>query len=1316
MNNLGRANWSLIGIVLVILMMVFVLADIPEWVGDEVNYTTSEDVVYYHNLSANITGFNNDVIFAINTLQTDIYWTNASGRFQTTEEIISNWIKIYNSTTGNLTLNATYDNQTGFFEIPLQATNITDSKSGTVPFYFMINATNDFPEFSNLNVTYNLSSGENFNEYVNATDEEEHYPLFFNVSFLSNCTHALWSGRNDNENCSIFNLTNVSDTSTSIDFMPGLNDAGVYWANVSVMDAAMNYNCTSGYCEVGYNETNKTTYQIVEFNVLSSLTVNVSNCTGQTLTENEAFICYVNITTKSPEDELNTSSLAFLNNSDVPYQVGGETYIVYNASWFYGFNQTNSSNYMRTIQINVTPQKEEIGNWTINFTAEDRTSGEPTRTESIYLYVTRNASLNDAPELGSLSDVTTSVLKGEEINLSVIDDDLVIPDKQDGYNETTTFTYEILNRSNLSQSISFSNFNLTTLYMPVISGGKLTNETTAKINFTANSSEGGNYTINVNATDVNGSVSSRIFNLTILPNNFPYWNQETYQFNLTVNSTLGTTSAFSLNLTNLTGEAWANDSDGDTLSFTNTTAFQNFNLTSAGIISFTPWKQDVGIWEFNITANDGYLSNTTSFIFNISNINSAPFVDRSQLYSGDANALVDFSKLNVTTQEGNYTRLYIYIYDNDFLIINKTAYNESLSIVTTITNISVVVEAINFSFDYQSSACGDNCTIYLANFTPENNNMGNYTVNINSTDESNSSNWTTLNLVINSFDDSPILMNLTNQTSVVNRSLYYNINATDEEDGNDTVGVLNFSYNFISGTDFINDNETIFNTTSGILNITFNQSYAGKYHLNITVNDSSSNTDSGDFWIYVYDFPNVTFPSLSNNFSLSENVTSNLTFTVNHSVGDNLTYEFYIDEVLRYNLSYYGNGTNLTWEFTPNFTDETYGNFTNLTLITYPSSFNLTNRTELNTTTNWSVNISYTNFPVNFTETIDNQLGYYNAVITINLSEHFSDIDHEDNYYNQTVNFTISSNSSSSIICSPYASVSSDWMLTLPAPGGVTVEILNITAIDYNSTNSSLSNVTSNNFTVTFTTPSTTTVETPSSGGSGGSSTIIKYYSLKIIFPNGDVMIHEEPHIQIPLLIKNEGLTALRGINLTSEISFNNEWTEDVSVSFAEDYIDELLLGESKNITMDIYANTDRSGKYKASIFANVSSPKFSDWASFYIYLNKTNVTEVESRIIFTEKFVAENPQCIELTEVVEESKELFKQGRIDEALKKSEEVITACKNSIASNENLNWGESVMGSIFYYLSFSILFVLVLGVIIYIYKRVKLTKPQEEDYI
>ncbi len=49
-------------------------------------------------------------------------------------------------------------------------------------------------------------------------------------------------------------------------------------------------------------------------------------------------------------------------------------------------------------------------------------------------------------------------------------------------------------------------------------------------------------------------------------------------------------------------------------------------------------------------------------------------------------------------------------------------------------------------------------------------------------------------------------------------------------------------------------------------------------------------------------------------------LTANLTFQANHSVANNLTFDIYIQDtnntnVLRNSLDFYGNNSNLTWQF-----------------------------------------------------------------------------------------------------------------------------------------------------------------------------------------------------------------------------------------------------------------------------------------------------------------------------------------------------------------------------------------------------------------
>ena len=110
-------------------------------------------------------------------------------------------------------------------------------------------------------------------------------------------------------------------------------------------------------------------------------------------------------------------------------------------------------------------------------------------------------------------------------------------------------------------------------------------------------------------------------------------------------------------------------------------------------------------------------------------------------------------------------------------------------------------------------------------------------------------------------------------------------------------------------------------------------------------------------------------------------------------------------------------------------------------------------------------------------------------------------------------------------------------------------------------------------------------------------------------------------------------------------VRFNDEFTGDVKISLEEDYIDLLRQEESKNFTLKINANTQKSGKYKATIYANVSSPKFSDFGDFFIVLKKTNESSAEQLLVFTEELLKENSECLELTELFREAEKMFELG-----------------------------------------------------------------------
>ncbi|MBD3252525.1 hypothetical protein GF386_02235 [Candidatus Pacearchaeota archaeon] len=1197
-----------------------------------------------------------------------------------------------NLTTGILTVNSTEDNHTGRFNLSIEVFEYEPDRAGqTDVFYYMINATNDAPEFSNVSSSYNVSQSQVFLEYINATDEpsEEHYPLYFNLTFV-NCSLAVWSDRG---NCSLLDIVTVNDSYGMMNLTPTLNDVGSYEANLSVMDFGENYTCISDYCEPNYSQ-NKTTYYsgLIVFNVLSELSIDATDCNNAIFQENTSNQCIINVTTRGESDVVNLSSLALLRN----YEGGNVT----NESWFYADNKTNSSGNIINVYINVTPGKTEVGNWTINFTAYDVSYSE-SLTEQINISV--NRTYNDVPELEEIQDLNASIDYLTKINLTCYDDDMLIPDKNAsfGFNETINFTAVILNQSNLSQELDLNDFQLVIFEMPVPG----TNRSTARMEFKPNSSDVGDYTINVSAVDRDGSIDVKMFNLTVFSNEAPKWNLNTDTF--VINEDDSFYINFSENVT---------DPDGDDFNFTYSinNDFSSFSLTEdEGIVNFTALDVDVGEHLVSINVSDGYLINETTLNFTIYNIDDNPVIETPLTV---VNATVAANS-NISAIENNVTTIYLYVEDDDYKIKQKDFYEENISINYTITgnntNLFQFVKNPNFP-----PPDGNKAQFY-AIFTPNDSDIGLYEVYVNITDNNGFNDSLQFNITISDYNFYPVLMELENKSLLVNDSLYYRINATDVEDGssNETGNYnLTFDYGFISGDDFINDNESIFNTTTGELNMSFNDSHSGYHEINISVNDTYGNINSEIFSISVYDYPVINSPDVSYVFNLAENNSYNLTFNANHTVGDNLSYNFYIDRngarTLRYSANYYGNGSDFIWEYSPNFSEETHG-VTNLTLVVYSSNANISNISKYNDSRTWNFTINHTDSPLSFIDNIDDRSG--SSPQQINLSNHFLDSDASDSVYNQTVGFTYTLiNSSGGTISVEIVNWTNG---TLP---GITFSasqdgsgIYSVTGQEYNISNSShiIRNVTSNNFTISLEAEDPDPDPEPDTGGGGGGSgTIPRPVAFKLIAP-GHIKGYSDKEIKIPLMIQSKSTRSFSGISLNSSLYSNGSLFKDVRSYFDVDYIDRLAVGESKNVTLTLYFGENRSGSFKVVINASSRVPFYTDWAEIVLDLSPSGAGagDTSRLILFTEEFLVENPECAEITEILNEAKEYYQQGDYDRAREKAEEAINACKRSISQKSLFK--ERLKGPflISFYLLIAIVLSVLLGVSYYYFKRLKFGK-------
>jgi hypothetical protein len=1104
-----------------------------------------------------------------------------------------------NSATGMLRINITLDANTGNKKIEL---NVRDTESTTQSGILEVDITavNDQPVFINLeNRTFNMSAV--FENVVNVIDEENNIPFVLTINFTS-CSLAQWSTRGNN--CTLFTGSQYAFNGTTgvlnISFTPSRNDVGSYIINFSVMD-----NSSLG---------NKTTSKIINFTVLNIDSAPYFRyvCDNErNATEDYVFSCWINAT-----DIDEVSNLTF----------------VANFSWFKfnnsGTNSTivacnSSTSYNASALVNFTPTDLSVGNWSIAITVWDLGLGQEaakSNSTSIWFFVNNT---EDNVSLNPISNYT--LYENTTVYIYARDDDLLVPDKS-VKNESLAFA------SNTSWA-SVSSYS-----------------SSAKIEFDYNYVYGtygnGNYSVRINVTDTAGNFAERSFVLNVMGDNAAVWNSSISKV-FAIYENNGTYLNLSLNVT---------DPNGDTLtfSFANDSSFPRFNLgAQTGEINFTPDDSDVGYHNVTVNASDSKLNSLISFNFTVYNINDNPHIETPIKSADLVNASVD-SYSNVNCSEDSYVLLSFWAQDEDFKITQKNYYNESSVINVTINGPNTTL--LNF---IKNSAFGpmpgSNRSKFEAVFIPKKSDVGNYSVTINLSDSSNASKIFIFNLTVFSTEHSPVLMELSSQNSSINRYFYYQINASDTEDGNSSSpGNFNFTFGYamLSGSDIFN--ATNFNSTTGIMNITFSSNQGGKYRMNISVNDTGNMKDFADFWIYVYDLPNISYPYLNSSFNLSENTGYNFTFRANHSIGDYLVYKLFIGEngtnTLRQNTTYYGNNTDLIWSFTPNFTDESYGNYKNLTLLVYSSLF-----PEINSSSVWNIGINHSNAPVTFSGNIGNQQTDFNNDILIPLSDYFSDIDYFDSFYNQTLRINVSSNATPSYI----GWAVTDFTLNLTSLIAVK-ELLNITISDLNGS-VVLTNATSNNFEVEFTTPPSVSVPTSSSGG-GLSETPV---ALKIIVTD-KVSAYAHQKITVPLRLENRGKRTFSYINLTATAFKDGNPSDKVMAVLDRTYFEHLDRGESENFTLSLFFENNSKGNYEVIVNATSKIPNYEDWAKIHISLQELNDSGNEDFLIFAEEFLAENPECIELKEIVAEARKYYEQGNMDKARLLTDSAIEACREAIS--------------------------------------------------
>ncbi len=1194
----------------------------------------------------------------------------------------------------NITVNVT-DNQSAWdsitWEVNVTNENRAPINNDTIP---NITMQEDTPQLDEINLTDYF--------YDNDTDD---YPMVYDVVFVGQ------------ENLTV--LINTTEPN-NVSFIPDNNFFGINTVRFSCFDG---YNTT--YSEqvsinvTGVNDdpvvtqvTNKTAYA----GTLFQLQIQASDPDNDPLTYyDNTSIFNINPSNGFISEWLETAdidnhsilinvsdgitnvsmifNLSVINNTapvlggkplpDLITTEGTSTYYEFNAtdadvfdtllftttsspSWNVIFNVTTTNNSASGAEcyMSFTPQQADVGIWTITLNVTDNKGSVDTDTFTINI-----TDFEYDPELSPIPNFRIKVNKT--------------------FNTTISATDEDGNLNSFGENSSMFN---------IVPDGDGSTKT-GYIEFTPDDADIGENWVNITINDITGR-----------------YDWQLVLFNVTLNTppiidTIGNQTGLEDHLFQI--QINATDPDiQDILVFSDNSTL--FNISSDGIISFTPIVNDTGEYVINITVTDGESNDSKLMNLTIGDYNDYPFW-KPYLNTYYTNMT---SAYNTTT----WTSSNILNYSTNFTVWNTTLYEKNLTIII-MDAIDEESPTLSFSVSYENFTNASNDTVYSgielitmtsydgntaqANFTPNNSQVGVYYVNFTIDDGTGRINRTTQRLEIFNVNDAPIILNYTpnithNVTMPENSSMQFNVTAIDIDYGDS----LHYQW--------VLDNENI--TGANTSNYTYETHFfsAGIRNLTILVLDESNTSSLINWTINVTNVnrlgwfgqirhhnythfneglvkTNVTVLPLHGGIILNPGiVTTGIYESKVLDSGETNYYHQFATLNWTGNVTPANNNTNITFDvyfqtrtaegLTPmtcpptissNYTNTTY-NASGMPIISDNErciQYKLVMSTN-NTSEKPAINSVYLGF-----EIADKEQEQNTNQSWIDLDTYFFDPDIDDNItFNvttgndtelQNLNITIDTETHKVFVITSNSFIG-DTYIKFHMFDGYNTTTSNIIKIDI---------VEAETFPEVIIVPV---------GGGGSVSQPVPYevpkyvatpVSFRLLAPQA-VTTYANETMEIPINIFNSNFTMA---NLKLKASTPNK---NVNLKLSRDKFTKLEPNEKQFVTL--YVESHKTyGMYEILIEAEADATSVAEdgkeTTSHFIERAKVfvnsllkasgNESQVNTKLAFAEDLLSTNQECLELNEFLKKAKNLVEQEKTAEATKMLDQVIESCKYLVAPKE-----------------------------------------------
>jgi len=857
-------------------------------------------------------------------------------------------------------------------------------------------------------------------------------------------------------------------------------------------------------------------------------------------------------------------------------------------------------------------------------------------------------------------------------------------------------TYQIMNSNNLSQ------FQSLLIY---VNASDRENDTLSF--YSSNSiysiAETSNYSIG------NTSYATAIINITNMSNNYVI----TQSFNITVNDgKQNTIVPIILNITNVNDPPQISEISYNPINTLGNTNISNLVAYGSALLTYKVNASDIDDLTYdaantgirNYSTNDpvNFPINVTSGIlsFTLTQNGTYPFT----VYVTDGAGITANRSaiLNVITNNPPYfiyTPIIIYCNETDYYNWN---HNCIFNLSKYANDSDIAYGDFIKTYWTNSSFFTINDSTGIVNFFADQSYVGTHSIMFNITDNRSATNSTLFSLIINNTNNPP---NITLMTIIPsgNRSVgstYVVVVNADDLDLNLPSSTESLSYSFnASGPDNSIFTPVVKNSENSaqfsFLASTSNQ--AGDYSVDIKVTDLAGNYSLRNFKFTIYNVSSIPIinnitpfgtPIFNNAINTSWERFDAFPGATNITIYENTTYIFNETSVAN-TSAFAGNFLNYSWMYdntlissSPSIILDRNNYFNFFSAGSHILEFSAIDAFNRSNTFTWNININDVNrrpILVNqLRDLIVNGSGTYYGYMIYDGTERFYDPDDD-----RDSDGIVDANETNTLIFEstfcPYANLTfagTDGRDLYAKTLGIGECLVNFTA--YDNLNSSM-NVTAYNVLINVTYVSNETLEiivpqpTISRSSSGSSTRTIavplpeevdRPKPLQIITPKL-VTVYKNSTVKVPLVLNNTWNGTLEGVTLRAYTNATN-----VTVYLDKIYFPRIDEGKIEDVTL-IIGNYKSEGHYEIQIAANVTNPQYQDVAT--IFVNSADMQsegdQLDSKISFARDLLSSNPECQELTELLNQAKKELALNHNEATARLVDDVINGCKYLLANSK-----------------------------------------------